>query len=985
MPFARAAFVLLAFLAAGCGKKASTREPVEACPSGTVSCNGACTTLATDVRSCGACGTVCAPTEECQGGTCVAPCSVAGLARCGDACVDLASSSPHCGACGIACGAAQVCQAGACVDACTLAGATRCEASCVDLASSSAHCGACGTACGDAAVCRSGACVDTCALAGTTRCGVACVDLGSSSAHCGACGKACPAGAICQAGTCVDGCALAGTTRCGELCASLATDPANCGACGRSCGATAICRGGACVDTCTLAGATRCGEACVDVRADAANCGVCGHACPSWGTCVNGGCAAPACRSGFTLPDAAPVIPGAPLPNSLLVVDLNGDGLEDLVTFSRWQSNPKEVAVALGLPGGGFGPADIYVVPEAGLLVATDLDGDGDLDLNIAGMSTRTRLLNDGTGHFELSSGGAPLRVRADLDGDGRLDDVLDWQGYPGIEIHLARTSTVQRFPSDPNQTRIRAVDLTGDGRPELLVARYGSESLDVLMNAGDGTFTLVSYADRARVLAPAAAEVIDVDGDGDLDVVFLELWGTVVVARNDGRGNLGPFDAYPLPALFGPYWDLVAADVDHDGHPDLLVGTEVGVVLLHGAAEGVFGAPHLIPTTTTRQLAVLDVDHDGRLDLLAAVRGGVEVLRGRGGGLAEPPSLHFPGIEVDAVADLDGDGRDDLVAAVTSTDGTTSLVVRRSGSADVVSQPVPGASSLAVADVDGDRILDVIADSYPAPLFLRGRGDGTFEPGVAVTAIQGTPVLAADLTGDGVTDLVATHDIGSSTRLLRVAIGRGAGRFDPALAPTTLPHSYLSRLALGDVDGDGRAEVIFARTPQAYSGKVIVSVFRAHEDGSFGAPVEVTLEVPLDGVLDDLLVSDLDGDGAADIAVAVGVTSFTDSSGRLAVLWSSPGGLQAPAWYPLPLPVWSLASVRATGGRLRDLVALDGWDVVVLSARGARRFDPPARFALPRGAHRILGADLDGDLRDELLVTVGTTAVTVLRTACAP
>ncbi len=704
VPLARLVVVLtVSVLLAACEEKGGTCQP------GTVRCVDTCAVLATDARNCGACGVACGGSDVCSGGTCAATCA-APLSSCGTgmdrSCADLRTDSEHCGACGTACATTAVCQAGTCVDTCAVAGTSRCGDACVDLASSGAHCGACGNACGAAGVCRSGSCVDTCALAGVTRCGDVCADLASDAAHCGACGTACAATAVCRSGTCVDGCALAGTTSCGDACVDLAFDGASCGACGNACAATAVCRSGACVDVCTLAGTTRCGGACVDLRADGAHCGACGNACPDWGLCVNGGCAPPLCRNGVVLPEAAPIVRGAPSPTGVLAVDLNGDGLEDLVAYSRWPLGRHELMVALAMPGGGFAPANTYVVAEPGTLVAAHLDADGYLNLNVAGSTTATRLLNDGTGHFVVYPGVGHLLLSVDLDGNGVPDGVFDYLSF-GVEVRLAGTTTVQQYPGTwTGLTAVRAADLTGDGRPELVVTRSGGESLDVMLNAGDGTFTVVRYGDPAVQAPSTDVELADVDGDGDLDVVLLQL-DRFVVGRNDGAGGLGPFEIHPLPGSAGYYWDLFLADADGDGHVDVLLGTDLGVMLARGAGDGTFGEPHLIRTGTARQLAMTDADRDGRLDVVAATDGGVEVVYGRGGAFPEPASRAFPGTWGLAAVDLDRDGRDDLVALATSTDGSTTVVVLRSGNAAVDAYPAPDATSLAAADLDGDRVPD--------------------------------------------------------------------------------------------------------------------------------------------------------------------------------------------------------------------------------------------------------------------------------------
>jgi hypothetical protein len=129
------------------------------CASDEQSCNGACTTLATDIANCGACGVRCGSGRVCAAGVC--RCGP-GTESCGTACADLSSDPNHCGACNqAACAAPTVCTssngATRCADACA-SGQTACDRACVDLETNRYHCGACGRICGSGESCRAGNC-----------------------------------------------------------------------------------------------------------------------------------------------------------------------------------------------------------------------------------------------------------------------------------------------------------------------------------------------------------------------------------------------------------------------------------------------------------------------------------------------------------------------------------------------------------------------------------------------------------------------------------------------------------------------------------------------------------------------------------------------------------------------------------------------------------------------------------------------------------
>ncbi len=122
-------------------------------------CANGCTNTHEDTSNCGACGNVCASSEQCVGGFCSCP---FGTDSCFGDCVDLDSNPKHCGACGNACGPAQICAIGACVCACP-AGTTQCGSAgqclCVNTLADLQHCGGCNQPCKSTQICASGMCV----------------------------------------------------------------------------------------------------------------------------------------------------------------------------------------------------------------------------------------------------------------------------------------------------------------------------------------------------------------------------------------------------------------------------------------------------------------------------------------------------------------------------------------------------------------------------------------------------------------------------------------------------------------------------------------------------------------------------------------------------------------------------------------------------------------------------------------------------------
>jgi hypothetical protein len=233
-----------------------------------------------------------------------------------------------------------------------------------------------------------------------------------------------------------------------------------------------------------------------------------------------------------------------------------------------------------------------------------DLDGDGDLDLLVGSkidpMTLRSARLflfrNDGSRTAPryvladtLDMPGASYHYApalADLDGDG-LADLLLGTWNEGV-LFYRNTGTRSAFRFEPDTTRAITLtrgsnstpalaDIDGDGDLDLFVGEASGE-LNFFRNTGsasDPRFELVSDTyggiDAGRRSHPA---FLDVDGDGDLDLILAREAGGVAYYRNDGTRAEPHFVAdssfvLPLHATGAP----VFADVDGDGDADLVAG----------------------------------------------------------------------------------------------------------------------------------------------------------------------------------------------------------------------------------------------------------------------------------------------------------------------------------------------------------------------------------------------------------------------------
>jgi hypothetical protein len=318
------------------------------------------------------------------------------------------------------------------------------------------------------------------------------------------------------------------------------------------------------------------------------------------------------------------------------------------------------------------------------------------------------------------------------------------------------------------------------------------------------------------------------------------------------------------------------------------------------------------LPVTTfpvgidPRAVTVADFNHDGKPDLAvfnlgpsstSTSQNTLSVLLGNGDGSFQQavstnvPSS-FPSV---AVGDFNGDGLPDVALPIAGS-GALPTVAVLLGKGDGSFQPnvlltSVGQSplSVAVGDFDGNGALDLVtANSNGTLSVLLGNGDGTFQPQTDLD-VGGAPrsVAVGDFNGDGKLDVVAAQQL---TDTVSVLLGNGDGTFAPpqvfaASGVNFTPES----MALGDVNGDGKLDLVIKSVSVLDSDAFQVGVLLSNGDGTFRAPLLAPAQPDGSG---DLAVGDFNGDGRIDVAVAGHLGSLT---GDLSVFFGNGDGTLQP------------------------------------------------------------------------------------------
>ncbi len=621
-------------------------------------------------------------------------------------------------------------------------------------------------------------------------------------------------------------------------------------------------------------------------------------------------------------------------------VDFDGDGDADLAV-----ADPSSSAFVLWSNGDGTFKRGVRVPGSTGSrwVEAGDFDGDGKVDLASANWDSFSisihRWRADGT--FELVRSlpfnGAPHSLVAqDYSGDGKIDLLtgIDTVGIlPLLGLGDGRFQPQKSFMGTGQCHRsIAGGDFDKDGLPDV-VANCG-----VWLNDAGGNF-------RAKPLFPAGftdtvqhVDVGDANGDGFPDVAGAAsaIDGNsyrVFLIPGKGDGSFGaPIVWSQLGTSAGSF---IFEDVDGDRFDDLIAATGdgTGLSVVWGASDTDardWSRP-LVDFGPAKEIVFADQDRDGLPDIwvLRGDQTQVNVYLSSSTGTLNGPSLSIRmphALNTFDAADLDGNGILDL-AGSTLTTGAVSVFflkpdgqVQRHATYKVGSLP----ANVRVGLFDGDGLPDMVVPSRGSNdlAFLRGLDGGGFE---AATRIPGIPrpkrCVAGSLDSDGQVDLVVF-----ATEEVSVHFGNKETGFDEPMRVGRNEAWRLSEIAIADFDADGIADLIAADARQSSERGILL--FAGRGNRTFAEPVAIVkgLGAP------SLVVDDLDGNGFPDLTATLPAARAV-----VVILNGGPGGLAKPVEYALGFPLTGHKSTDLNADGVQDLLVYSSASAVVLFGNSAQ------------------------------------------------
>jgi hypothetical protein len=486
----------------------------------------------------------------------------------------------------------------------------------------------------------------------------------------------------------------------------------------------------------------------------------------------------PAAPSGLPAPTQI-TLSGKPIMHSAPgVADFNGDGTKEIIV------------------GGTDGM--LYVLSLVNSTWQPVWSRQTALDLNAAGAPTGSPCVSN---QSDIESAPAV----ADLDNDGKLEIVVTTGG--DIGNHRNGGVLVYRFKKDTPHWEFT------------LVPGWPQPKLDAV-GGGNGN----GFPDGCWDGIWSTPALGDLDGDGDLEIVFEGFDRRIHAYHHDGQVVNGwPIYRYNGDALLRGGWSSPAlGDIDHDGLPEVIVGTDSpmwggegspnptydnGTVwAINGDSSNVPGWPVRIAQTVQSSVALGDINNDGNL----------EIIVGTGTGYS---------------------GSNGYKVYAFQSNGTALPNWPRSTTGNVTGSP-------ALADLDNDGKLDVIVgcgtegDPYtnpPCTKLYAWRADGSNLPGFPMVPTYnnpggGTPIglpygpVVADYTGDGMLDILVLSRFSWGLSTVKA---NGQDITDPALRAE---QSLYSTPLVDDIDGDGYLEIVVAGPNASYTNAAVL-IWQTTED----------------------------------------------------------------------------------------------------------------------------------------------------------
>jgi 6-phosphogluconolactonase (cycloisomerase 2 family) len=518
-----------------------------------------------------------------------------------------------------------------------------------------------------------------------------------------------------------------------------------------------------------------------------------------------------------------------------------------------------------------------------------DLNGDFRLDLVVANTNSNTvsvfsNTTSSGIVSFaakqDITTGSSPSSVSTgDFNGDGKLDLAVSNSGSNSVSVFRNTGSSGSisfaakvDYTTGINPQSVSTGDLDGDGKTDIAIANYGSDSVSVFRNTSSGgTISFAVKVDFRTGTNPNSIAIGDLDVDGKLDLAIVNVMSSSVsVFRNTSSSGTISFANKVDFTTSGPI-SVSIGNLDGDGKPELAFanyGFGSVSVFRNTSSSGTISFATKVDFTTgeSRGISIGDLDGDGKLDLAVANKSSnsVSVIINLDG-ICFPTITSFSPTAgpIGTTVIITGTKFNTIPANNIVFFGATKATVSASTATSLTVIVPMGASYQPISVTNITYGLAAYSSKPFNTTFPCGGIINTNSFAAKVDFTTGTnpkSVSTGDFDGDGKSDLAIVNATSNSVSVFRNTSSTGIISFTSKVDFTTGSGPY--SVSIGDFDGDGKTDLAIAN-----NGSNTISVFRNTGSSgiiSFAAKVDFTTgNFPC-----SVSIGDFDGDGKTDLAV---------------------------------------------------------------------------------------------------------------------